>query len=64
MYGENFCGFCFICIESATIYQRITIPIYQKYMKIAKLFSHEAFVVYGIMQVNGYVIIISYIITI
>ena len=52
MYRENFCGFCFICIESATIYQRITIPIYQKYMKIAKLFSHEAFVVYGIMQVN------------
>ena len=44
---KNFHGFCFICIESAAITQSIRGEYFQKSMKIAKLFSHKAFIVHG-----------------
>ena len=51
---ENFRSFGFIFIESAAIAQSIHRETFTIYQKSAKLFSHVAFVVYGILYCFEY----------
>ena len=52
-FRENFCGLCFICIESAAIVQKIYMEIFAIHQNSASFsLAYVAFVVYGTVCAN------------